>query len=167
MISIKPNLRIERYIGLLLMFIFILTAQNLMAQRGKLFNSDNQLSSNLATQVFQDSNGFIWIATRNGLNVYDGYNFTVIRKTKEDSRGLTSNYINCITQDVQGHILLGTNNSLLLFNGKSFVNIPLIDSKNQPLSTYVTQVYRLKNNDIAVVTSGYGIMLKKEDAEVC
>ena len=167
MISMKLNLRIERYIGLLLMFILCLTAQNLMAQRGKLFNSDNQLSSNLATQVFQDSNGFIWIATRNGLNVYDGYNFTVIRKTKEDSRGLTSNYINCITQDVQGHILLGTNNSLLLFNGKSFANIPLLDSKNQPIRTFVTQVYRLKNKDIAVVTSGYGIMLKKEDAEVC
>ena len=49
------------------MFIFCLTAQNMMAQRGKLFNSDNQLSSNLATQVFQDSNGFIWIATRNGI----------------------------------------------------------------------------------------------------
>lgn len=167
MISIKSNLRIVRYIGLLLMFIFCLTAQNMMAQRGKLFNSDNQLSSNLATQVFQDSNGFIWIATRNGLNIYDGYNFTTIRKTKEDDRGLSSNYINCITQDIQGHILLGTNNSLLLYNGKSFANIPLLDSKNQPFSTYVTQVYRLKNNDIAVVTSGYGIMLKKENAEVC
>ena len=167
MISMKSNLRTMRHIGLLLMFILCLTAQNLMAQRGKLFNSDNQLSSNLATQVFQDSNGFIWIATRNGLNVYDGYNFTVIRKTKEDNRGLTSNYINCITQDAQGHILLGTNNSLLLYNGKSFANIPLLDSNNQPISTYVTQVYRLKNNDIAVVTSGYGIMVKKEDAEAC
>lgn len=109
MISMKSNLRTMRYIGLLLMFIFCLTAQNMMAQRGKLFNSDNQLSSNLATQVFQDSNGFIWIATRNGLNIYDGYNFTTIRKTKEDHRGLSSNYINCITQDIQGHILLGTN----------------------------------------------------------
>ena len=167
MISMKSNLRTMRNIGLLLMFIFCLTAQNVMAQRGKLFNSDNQLSSNLATQVFQDSNGFIWIATRNGLNIYDGYNFTVIRKTKEDNRGLSCNYINCITQDAQGHILLGTNNSLLLYNGKSYANIPLLDSKNQPVSTYVTQVYRLKNNDIAVVTSGYGIMLKKEDAEVC
>ena len=167
MISMKSNLRTMRNIGLLLMFIFCLTAQNMMAQRGKLFNSDNQLSSNLATQVFQDSNGFIWIATRNGLNVYDGYNFMVIRKTKEDNRGLSSNYINCITQDAQGHILLGTNNSLLLYNGKSFANIPLLDSNNQPISTYVTQVYRLKNNDIAVVTSGYGIMVKKEDAEAC
>ena len=167
MISMKSNLRIEKFIGLLLMSFFCLTAQNMMAQRSKLFNSDNQLSSSLATQVFQDSNGFIWIATRNGLNVYDGYNFTVIRKTKEDNRGLSSNYINCITQDAQGHILLGTNNSLLLYNGKSFANIPLLDSNNQPISTYVTQVYRLKNNDIAVVTSGYGIMVKKEDAEAC
>lgn len=102
MISMKSNLRIVRYIGLLLMFIFCLTAQNMMAQRGKLFNSDNQLSSNLATQVFQDSNGFIWIATRNGLNIYDGYNFIVIRKTYGNSNGLNSNYINCITQDEKG-----------------------------------------------------------------
>ncbi len=115
-----------RLIGLLLMFIFCLTAQNMMAQRGKLFNSDNQLSSNLATQVFQDSNGFIWIATRNGLNIYDGYNFMVIRKTKEDNRGLSSNYINCITQDAQGHILLGTNNSLLLYNGKELCQYSII-----------------------------------------
>ena len=112
MISMKSNLRTMRYIGLLLMFIFCLTAQNMMAQRGKLFNSDNQLSSNLATQVFQDSNGFIWIATRNGLNIYDGYNFMVIRKTYGNSNGLNSNYINCITQDEKGRIVLGTNKSL-------------------------------------------------------
>lgn len=74
----------------LLMFIFCLTAQNMMAQRGKLFNSDNQLSSNLATQVFQDSNGFIWIATRNGLNIYDGYNFMVIRKPTTTVTGSTA-----------------------------------------------------------------------------
>lgn len=90
MISMKSNLRIVRYIGLLLMFIFCLTAQNMMAQRGKLFNSDNQLSSNLATQVFQDSNGFIWIATRNGLNIYDGYNFMVIKKPTTTVTGSTA-----------------------------------------------------------------------------
>lgn len=119
MISMKSSLRTMRYIGLLLMFIFCLTAQNMMAQRGKLFNSDNQLSSNLATQVFQDSNGFIWIATRNGLNIYDGYNFMVIRKAYNNCNGLNSNYINCITQDEKGRIVLGTNKSLLILNGKS------------------------------------------------
>ena len=167
MISMKSNLRTMRYIGLLLMFIFCLTAQNMMAQRGKLFNSDNQLSSNLATQVFQDSNGFIWIATRNGLNIYDGYNFMVIRKAYNNSNGLNSNYINCITQDEKGRIVLGTNKSLLILNGKRFCNVPMLDSRNKPINTYVTQVSRLHNGDIAVVTSGYGIMTKKIDANAC
>lgn len=167
MISMKSNLRTMRYIGLLLMFIFCLTAQNMMAQRGKLFNSDNQLSSNLATQVFQDSNGFIWIATRNGLNIYDGYNFMVIRKTYNNSNGLNSNYINCITQDEKGRIVLGTNKSLLILNGKRFCNVPMLDSRNKPINTYVNQVSRLHNGDIAVVTSGYGIMTKKTDANAC
>lgn len=167
MISMKSNLRTMRYIGLLLMFIFCLTAQNMMAQRGKLFNSDNQLSSNLATQVFQDSNGFIWIATRNGLNIYDGYNFMVIRKNYDNSDGLNSNYINCITQDEKGRIVLGTNKSLLILNGKRFCNVPMLDSRNKPINTYVTQVSRLHNGDIAVVTSGYGIMTKKTDANAC
>lgn len=167
MISMKSNLRIVRYIGLLLMFIFCLTAQNIMAQRGKLFNSDNQLSSNLATQVFQDSNGFIWIATRNGLNIYDGYNFMVIKKAYNNSNGLNSNYINCITQDEKGRIVLGTNKSLLILNGNRFCNVPMLDSRNKPINTYVTQVSRLHNGDIAVVTSGYGIMTKKIDANAC
>lgn len=167
MISMKSNLRTMRYIGLLLMFIFCLTAQNMMAQRGKLFNSDNQLSSNLATQVFQDSNGFIWIATRNGLNIYDGYNFMVIRKAYNNSNGLNSNYINCITQDEKGRIVLGTNKSLLILNGKRFCNVPMLDSRNKPINTYVNQVSRLHNGDIAVVTSGYGIMTKKIDANAC
>lgn len=137
------------------------------AQSGKLFNTDNQLSSNLATQVFQDKSGFIWIATRNGLNNYDGYNINVIKKDMSKFLGLNSNYFNSIAQDEKEHILLGTNNSLLEFTGSEFLKIPMLDSKGKELATYVKQVYPLKNKDIAVATSGYGIMLKKQDAQEC
>ena len=137
------------------------------AQSGKLFNTDNQLSSNLATQVFQDKSGFIWIATRNGLNTYDGYNITVIKKDMSNFLGLNSNYINSIAQDEKEHILLGTNNSLLEFTGSEFLKIPMLDSKGKELATYVKQVYPLKNKDVAVATSGYGIMLKKQDEQKC
>ena len=137
------------------------------AQSGKFFNTDNQLSSNLATQVFQDKSGFIWIATRNGLNNYDGYHITVMKKDMSNFLGLNSNYINSIAQDHKEHILLGTNNSLLEFTGSEFRKIPLLDSKGGELSTYVKQVYPLKNKDVAVATSGYGIMLKKQDAQEC
>lgn len=137
------------------------------AQSGKLFNTDNQLSSNLATQVFQDKSGFIWIATRNGLNTYDGYNITVIKKDMSNFLGLNSNYINSIAQDEKEHILLGTNNSLLEFTGSEFLKIPMLDSKGKELTTYVKQIYPLRNKDVAVATSGYGIMLKKLDAQEC
>ena len=137
------------------------------AQNGKLFNTDNQLSSNLATQVFQDKSGFIWIATRIGLNTYDGYNITVTKKDMSNFPGLNSNYINSIAQDEKEHILLGTNNSLLEFTGSEFLKIPMLDSKGEELATYVKQVYPLKNKDVAVATSGYGIMLKKQDAQEC
>ena len=137
------------------------------AQSGKLFNTDNQLSSNLATQVFQDKSGFIWIATRNGLNTYDGYHITVMKKDMSNFLGLNSNYINSIAQDEKEHILLGTNNSLLEFTGSKFLKIPMLDSKGEELATYVKQVYPLKNKDVAVATSGYGIMLKKQDDQKC
>lgn len=137
------------------------------AQSGKLFNTDNQLSSNFATQVFQDKSGFIWIATRNGLNTYDGYHITVIKKDMSNFLGLNSNYINSIAQDEKEHILLGTNNSLLEFTGSEFLKIPMLDSKGEELATYIKQVYPLKNKDVAVATSGYGIMLKKQDEQKC
>lgn len=137
------------------------------AQSGKLFNTDNQLSSNLATQVFQDKSGFIWIATRNGLNIYDGYNITVIKKDMSIFLGLNSNYINSIAQDEKEHILLGTNNSLLELTGSEFLKIPMLDSKGKELATYVKQIYPLRNKDVAVATSGYGIMLKKQDVQEC
>ena len=137
------------------------------AQSGKLFNTDNQLSSNLATQVFQDKSGFIWIATRNGLNNYDGYHINVIKKDMSNFLGLNSNYINSIAQDEKEHILLGTNNSLLEFTGSEFLKIPMLDSKGKELATYVKQVYPLRNKDVAVATSGYGIMLKKQDEQKC
>lgn len=137
------------------------------AQSGKLFNTDNQLSSNLATQVFQDKSGFIWIATRNGLNIYDGYNITVIKKDMSNFLGLNSNYINSIALDEKEHILLGTNNSLLELTGSEFLKIPMLDSKGKELATYVKQIYPLRNKDVAVATSGYGIMLKKQDEQKC
>ena len=138
-----------------------------LAQSGKLFNTDNQLSSNLATQVYQDTNGFIWITTRNGLNIYDGYNFSVVKKGGNDNRELNTNYINCIAQDYDGYVLLGTNRGLLLHNGQYFLDIPLPDGKGNPISTYVTHIGRLQNGDVLIGTSGYGIFLMKKQTRNC
>ena len=45
----------------------------------KLFNNNSGLSLNTVMSIFQDSKGFIWIGTKNGLNRFDGHNFKIFQ----------------------------------------------------------------------------------------
>ena len=60
-------------------FTFLLLLFSLLCngQSPKLFTTDKELSSSLINQIYQDRNGFIWIATEDGLNRYDGAKFTL------------------------------------------------------------------------------------------
>lgn len=51
------------------------------------------LSQSSVTAYCQDNNGFIWVGTRNGLNRFDGYNFTVIKRDINNSSGLSNDHI--------------------------------------------------------------------------
>ena len=64
----------------LLSLVICLSVQMSFAQMGKLFDADKQLSSSFTSQVYLDHDGFIWVATRNGLNRYDGYKFHIIKR---------------------------------------------------------------------------------------
>ena len=64
----------------LLTGIVTFASLNASAQMGKLFDANQQLSSSFTSQVYLDKDGFIWSATRNGLNKYDGYQFRILKK---------------------------------------------------------------------------------------
>ena len=109
-----------------LILLSLLFTVNVNAQIGKLYNGDNQLSSSFVNNVFQDKDGYMWIATRNGLNRYDGYQFKILKKENKVF-GITSNYINCVYQDRQGTLFIGTNNGVQkMVNGK-FEDITLLE----------------------------------------
>jgi len=55
----------------------------------------------------QDSLGFVWIATLDGLNRFDGYNFKVYR-SDDSVKSVSDNWISCITTDRSGNIWYGT-----------------------------------------------------------
>ena len=61
---------------------------------------------------WQDSMGFIWFGTRNGLNRYDGYGFNVFQNDVNDSTSISDNHILCITGDKNENLWVGTNNGL-------------------------------------------------------
>ena len=69
---------------------------------------ENGLSNSAATNICQDSSGFIWIGTSNGLNKYDGYRFTVFKHPPFDTAGLSDNFITSLCVDRFGYIWIGT-----------------------------------------------------------
>ncbi len=70
---------------------------------------DDGVSNNHVNVIFQDSRGFLWFGTADGLNKYDGYRITVYRHDPADSAGLAGNYIWTITEDRTGRLWIGTN----------------------------------------------------------
>jgi len=133
---------------LLRAFTFILFAINLTpinskAVRVNLFNVDNGLSQSAITGVIQDSYGFIWIATQDGLNRYDGYNFKIYRNNPLDSSSLSNNSVNSICEDKNGDIWLGTNLGLSMLDRKTgrFINF----------YSKITDPYSLSDNRIYTV----------------
>lgn len=78
-------------------------------------NSDG-LSSAQIKNIVQDSIGFIWVGTPDGLNRFDGRQFNVYRHQPGDSNSLTNNIVNQMTVDAQGRVWVATNNGLCFFD---------------------------------------------------
>ena len=68
------------------------------------------LSQNTVKSIIQDSNGFIWVGTYNGINKYDGYSM-VHYKFLNDVNSLSSNIIISLFEDKDGYIWAGTTNA--------------------------------------------------------
>ncbi len=72
----------------------------------------NGLSNNDVQDIFNDSRGFVWIATNDGLNRFDGYDFKLYDGT---TKGLNTNLLLSITEDRRGNLWLGTANKGVVF----------------------------------------------------
>src|SRR3954469_13243052 len=62
------------------------------------------LSFEIVNSITQDASGFIWLATSDGLNRFDGTSFKVFKSKQRDSLGLSSNYIEKVYTDNAGFI---------------------------------------------------------------
>jgi ligand-binding sensor domain-containing protein len=100
-----------------LFFLFLLPANaQLPNLRIKYFSRNDGLTNSYINQVTQDSIGFIWVATRDGLFRYDGYSFTGYFFRQGDSNSLSGNDISSMYYDSKGRLWLGTNNGICYYN---------------------------------------------------
>jgi serine phosphatase RsbU (regulator of sigma subunit)/ligand-binding sensor domain-containing protein len=101
--------------------------------------------------IFQDSKGYVWIATRSGINRYDGFTF----KTYTEDDGLAFNLARCIEEDKEGNIWIATENGVSCFDGFRFKNFGTDDGMAH------RQVWWLKEHkeEGMMVGTGFGIDL--------
>src|SRR5579859_3675836 len=102
---IRPIFHVPLVLACLLVIWSYLPAN---AQQQKLkFNRldiNDGLSQNNVLCVLQDSRGFMWFGTRDGLNKYDGYQIRIYRNDPKDPHSISNNFISSLVEDAQGNI---------------------------------------------------------------
>lgn len=73
---------------------------------------EDGLSQLSVLKIYQDKRGFMWFATRNGLNRYDGNSFVVYKHSNSDSLSLSGNHITALAEDSLGNLWIGATNGL-------------------------------------------------------
>ena len=74
------------------------------------------LSQSTVRSACQDNRGQMWFATHDGLNRFDGYDFTVYRHSDDDSTSIADNIIRKVYLDSKGGLWVGTEKGLSFYD---------------------------------------------------
>jgi two-component sensor histidine kinase/ligand-binding sensor domain-containing protein/PAS domain-containing protein len=111
--------------------------------------------------ILQDHEGFMWFGTQDGLNKYDGYNFTVYTYNEFDPKSLSDNLITTIYEDKSGIIWVGTDSGgLNKFNRETESFTHYTHNSNQPDTlgaNRVLSIYEDEPGTLWIGTDGGGL----------
>ena len=103
----------------LLIFVIMIIIQNNIIRAEEVhkinfqkINVKDGLSNRNITTIYQDSRGYIWIGTANGLNRYNGHEINIYSNEIGNEKSLSSNYISSIIEDDYGNMWIGTTGGL-------------------------------------------------------
>ncbi len=126
----------------------------------------NGLTSNYILDIYQDREGYIWVATNDGLNKYNGYTFETFINLPGDSLSISDNLISSLAEDDKGNLFIGTKKGLNLYNKKSNTFTTQIKNFQFPdtLSTeFIRKIYPDSNNIMWIETAS-GKLVKVKTA---
>lgn len=164
-------IKINKYKIVLIAILFILSISinSIYAYDNVTFkniNIEDGLSQSTVQAILQDSKGYIWLGTNDGLNRYNGYDMKVY-KNDDSKESISDNYILNIAEDKNGNVWVATCYGLSKINidtGK--VTNYYDDEDNGNLSHYYTSsILITEKNEVLVGTSdGINIYDKETDS---
>ncbi|MFA7288588.1 MAG: two-component regulator propeller domain-containing protein [Melioribacteraceae bacterium] len=121
------------------------------------------LSQGSVRCIMEDSLGFFWFGTHDGLNRYDGYTFKVYKNKLSDSTSISDNWIYCFAQNSIGDIWVGTADGLNLFIREQDRFIQIQSLKNNKTKLNIDAVYTLfinkeENEEIIYFSTNKGLV---------
>ncbi len=151
----KPVFRI---FWTLIIYLFAFTL-SLSAQdksiRFQHITTENGLPQNMVDCILQDSKGFMWFGTWNGLCRFDGYSFKTFRSQDQT---ISNNFIYALCEDFNGNIWVGTNKGLNVFlYDKNDFFTPETDSNLCSLSNISINSIVISNDSCLWVSSEKGV----------
>lgn len=99
------------------------------------------LSQLSVLKIYQDSKGYMWFGTRNGLNKYDGARMVVYKHSDDDSLSLVDNHITAIVEDRKSCLWIGTSRGLNRLNLKTDRMTPYTGRKFPLLDSGVRSLF--------------------------
>ncbi|HET7115170.1 MAG TPA: two-component regulator propeller domain-containing protein, partial [Hanamia sp.] len=115
------------------------------------YDNRNGLSNSSINKLFKDSDNLLWVATWDGLNMYDGSAFHVFNYSKEnDFKSIGSNVIQNITEDKRGNVWISTIEGISRYEKRSgkFFNYFYNQDQNEKVSE---QEYAIAVNNDGIV----------------
>jgi len=109
-----------RNITLIGLFLFLAGSVTAQEYKFKHIGKENGLSQNRVNAILGDKDGFLWFATDDGLNRYNGQNIRVYKNIPGDVKSISDNWINAIYVGDDGTLYIGTEEGGLNIYNKFF-----------------------------------------------
>lgn len=145
----------------IILFLFFSLAIFSQEYPVKFLDISDGLSNNSITTIYQDSDGFMWFGTYDGLNRYDGYDFKVYRNRINDKKSLSFNTIYNIEGDSKKNIWVGGATGGCVFDKRESVFHPLeytSNNKTQILKDAIHQIRSVSKEQVLVASQNFGLL---------